>query len=52
MNSWATWSIEGLREEGTAPAEMGWGTHEQKLPDLAYVPPYGPKTKSLWRKWV
>ena len=27
-----TWSIEGLREEGTAPAEMGWGTHEKELP--------------------
>ncbi|MBF0123276.1 MAG: saccharopine dehydrogenase NADP-binding domain-containing protein, partial [Candidatus Omnitrophica bacterium] len=30
-----TWSIEGLREEGTAPAEMGWGTHEKTLPKLA-----------------
>ncbi|MFA6142864.1 MAG: saccharopine dehydrogenase C-terminal domain-containing protein [Candidatus Omnitrophota bacterium] len=37
-----TWSIEGLREEGISPAEMGWGTHEKKLPDLAAVPPYGP----------
>jgi len=40
-----TWSIEGLREEGTAPAEMGWGTHEKKLPKLASVPPYGPKNQ-------
>jgi len=32
-------------KEGTAPAEMGWGTHEQKLPDLAFVPPYGPKNQ-------
>jgi len=40
-----TWSIEGLREEGTAPAEMGWGTHEKKLPKLANVPPYGPKNQ-------
>lgn len=38
-----TWSIEGLREEGTAPAEMGWGTHEKKLPKLANIPPRGPK---------
>jgi homospermidine synthase len=38
-----TWSIEGLREEGTAPAEMGWGTHESKLPPLAQIPPCGPK---------
>jgi len=27
-----TWSIEGFYEEGTAPAEMGWGTHEKQLP--------------------
>ncbi|MFA6097404.1 MAG: saccharopine dehydrogenase NADP-binding domain-containing protein [Candidatus Paceibacterota bacterium] len=40
-----TWSIEGLREEGTAPAEMGWGTHEKKLPALAHEPPYGPKNQ-------
>lgn len=56
-----TWSVEGLREEGTAPAEMGWGTHEQKLPVLAHVPPYGPKNQiflarmgiNTWvRSWV
>ncbi len=27
-----TWSIEGFFEEGTAPAELGWGTHERRLP--------------------
>jgi Homospermidine synthase len=37
-----TWSIEGLREEGTAPVEMGWGTHERELPPLAHLPPEGP----------
>ncbi len=42
-----TWSVEGLREEGTAPAEMGWGTHEQRLPDLANIPPYGPKNQIM-----
>jgi homospermidine synthase len=56
-----TWSVEGLREEGTAPAEMGWGTHEQKLPDLAHVPPVGPKNQiclaqmgmNTWvRSWI
>ena len=56
-----TWSIEGLREEGTAPAEMGWGTHEGKLPELAHVPPIGPKNQiflaqmginTLVRSWV
>ncbi len=40
-----TWSIEGLREEGTAPAEIGWGTHERKLPPLADIPPCGPKNQ-------
>ena len=29
-----TWSVEGLYEEGVAPAELGWGTHEKKLPPL------------------
>jgi homospermidine synthase len=56
-----TWSVEGLREEGTAPAEMGWGTHEQKLPALASIPPYGPKNQialaqmgiNTWvRSWI
>ena len=31
-----TWSIEGFFEEGVAPAEMGWGTHERRLPALAF----------------
>ncbi|MBU0762942.1 MAG: saccharopine dehydrogenase NADP-binding domain-containing protein [Candidatus Altiarchaeota archaeon] len=56
-----TWSIEGLREEGTAPAEMGWGTHEKELPKLAHIPPEGPKNQIMlsqmgmntWvRSWV
>ncbi|MDD1672520.1 MAG: saccharopine dehydrogenase NADP-binding domain-containing protein [Methanomicrobiales archaeon] len=42
-----TWSIEGLREEGTAPAEMGWGTHEKELPDRTHVPPTGPKNQIM-----
>jgi homospermidine synthase len=56
-----TWSIEGLREEGVATSEMGWGTHEKKLPDLAFRPHYGPKNQiflarmgiNTWaRSWV
>jgi homospermidine synthase len=31
-----TWSIEGLAEEGVAPAEMGWGTHERNLPNETF----------------
>jgi homospermidine synthase len=42
-----TWCIEGLREEGTAPAEIGWGTHEKELPPHAYIPPVGPKNEIL-----
>ena len=56
-----TWSIEGLREEGVAPAEMGWGTHEKELPKSANVPEYGPKNQiflsqmgmNTWvRSWI
>jgi homospermidine synthase len=28
-----TWSIAGLYEEGIAPAELGWGTHEKFAPE-------------------
>ena len=37
-----TWSIEGFFEEGTAPAELGWGTHERRLPKHAHTPIGGP----------
>lgn len=37
-----TWSIAGFHEEGVAPAEMGWGTHELRLPAGAHVHDYGP----------
>ncbi|CAB4566214.1 MAG: homospermidine synthase [Actinobacteria bacterium] len=29
----STWSVEGFYEEGIAPAEVGWGTHEKELPE-------------------
>ncbi len=32
-----TWSVDGFYEEGVAPAEMGWGTHEKRLPPRAYL---------------
>jgi len=56
-----TWSIEGLREEGISPSEMGWGTHEKELPPLANIPNFGPKNQiflsqmgmNTWvRSWV
>ncbi|HXY58893.1 MAG TPA: homospermidine synthase [Methylocystis sp.] len=30
-----TWSVEGFVSEGMQPAELGWGTHEKTLPDIA-----------------
>jgi homospermidine synthase len=40
-----TWSIEGFREEGIAPAELGWGTHERTLPRYAYEHEAGPRNQ-------
>lgn len=37
-----TWSIEGFYEEGTAPAELGWGTHERRFPKYTHTPVGGP----------
>ncbi|MCI0912853.1 saccharopine dehydrogenase C-terminal domain-containing protein [Pseudomonas putida] len=28
-----TWSVDGFIGEGCQPSELGWGTHEQHLPD-------------------
>ncbi len=40
-----TWSVEGFFEEGIAPAEMGWGTHEPSLPEHAYTHESGPQNQ-------
>jgi homospermidine synthase len=40
-----TWSVEGFYEEGTAPAEMGWGTHERSLPAGAWQHKAGPQNQ-------
>lgn len=37
-----TWSVEGFLAETYQPAELGWGTHERKLPPLAHRFDYGP----------
>ena len=29
---WNTWSVDGFVSEGLQPAELGWGTHEKKMP--------------------
>jgi len=56
-----TWSIAGFHEEGIAPAEMGWGTHERRLPPGAHAHTYGPCNQiclaqmgmnTLVRSWV
>ena len=40
-----TWSVEGLYEEGVAPAELGWGTHERRLPPNGYQHESGPRNQ-------
>jgi homospermidine synthase len=56
-----TWSIAGLYEEGVAPSELGWGTHERLAPKTAMFHKEGPKNQicltskgmSTWvRSWV
>jgi len=56
-----TWSIEGFFEEGVAPAELGWGTHERYVPKNAYFHKVGPQNqiclssigmKTWVRSWV
>jgi len=52
-----TWSCEGFWAEGRAPAEMGWGTHEDKHPEegksqgtAAYL--MKPGVSVLMKSWV
>lgn len=56
-----TWSIEGFFEEGIAPAELGWGTHERYVPQNAFFHKEGPGNqiclttvgmKTWVRSWV
>jgi homospermidine synthase len=56
-----TWSIAGFYEEGTATAELGWGTHERTLPPGAHTHASGPRNQiclarpgmDTWvRSWV
>ncbi len=37
-----TWSVDGLLSEGYQPAELGWGTHEKKLPPHGHAFDHGP----------
>ena len=36
-----TWSVEGFVSEGMQPAELGWGTHENWMPDNGRTHEYG-----------
>eukprot|EP01122_Echinamoeba_exundans_P017304 TRINITY_DN908_c0_g1_i1.p1 TRINITY_DN908_c0_g1~~TRINITY_DN908_c0_g1_i1.p1 ORF type:complete len:385 (-),score=86.92 TRINITY_DN908_c0_g1_i1:850-2004(-) len=56
-----TWSPAGFIEEGIAPAELGWGTHEKKIPWGAMEHKGGPQNQillptmgchTLVRSWV
>ncbi|MBI4431682.1 MAG: saccharopine dehydrogenase NADP-binding domain-containing protein [Candidatus Omnitrophica bacterium] len=56
-----TWSILGFYEEGVAPSELGWGTHEKYIPRGAMFHTEGPKNQicltskglnTLVRSWV
>lgn len=41
-----TWSVMGLYEEGIAPAELGWGTHENHPPIGGELHQRGPKNQA------
>lgn len=45
-----TWSVDGLYEEATAPAELGWGTHESCLPEGARQHNAGPRNQIYLEK--
>jgi len=56
-----TWSVEGFWAEATGPAELGWGTHEQWVPEGASPQRSGPcnsifltqaSAATLVRSWV
>ncbi len=36
-----TWSIDGFYSESSQPSEMGWGTHEKKLPHDGHEHDFG-----------
>jgi len=37
----ATWSVEAMWEESISPSEVGWGTHEKRLPPFSTKPETG-----------
>ena len=45
-----TWSVDGFYEEGVAPAELGWGTHEDWLPEHGFTHTRRPREPDLHRQ--
>jgi len=41
-----TWSVDGFVSEGLQPAELGWGTHEQWMPENAGT--LGPDAQAIY----
>lgn len=41
-----TWSVDGFLSEAFQPAELGWGTHEKRLPPHARR--FGPDSFAIW----
>ncbi len=46
-----TWSVDGFYEEGTSPAEMGWGTHESASVQGICEHEAGPKNQICLEKF-
>jgi homospermidine synthase len=42
-----TWSVDGLLSEGYQPAELGWGTHEKRLPQGGHAFDFGARY-AIW----
>ena len=42
-----TWSVDGFLSESFQPAELGWGTHEKKLPPQGHAFTHGPR-HAIW----
>lgn len=42
-----TWSVDGLLSEGYQPAELGWGTHEKRLPPQGHRFDFGNRS-AIW----
>jgi homospermidine synthase len=46
-----TWSVEGFYEEGIAPAEIGWGTHERTMPEDGFAHDSEPRNQICLKRF-